>query len=206
MRSLNVLGTSFSFKNEVKLEKNKPYIIVANHQGQYDIPPIIWHLRRIHPKFISKKELGKGIPSISYNLRHGGSALIDRRDKLQAIRAIKELTEMVKDTNRSIVIFPEGTRSRDGIPSAFAPGGLVTLFEALPQAEVIPVTIHNSWKLMRWGSFPLDIGVHVTHTVHKPIPVNSMPPRELVTKVQDIVLRNFKEIRSRKKGPTPLTK
>ena len=204
MRCLNLLGTRFTFNNSYTLTKDRPHIIVANHQGQYDISPLIWYLRRIHPKFISKKELGHGIPSISYNLRHGGSALIDRRDKLQAVREIKKLTETLNETNRSVVIFPEGTRSKDGIPSEFALGGLVTLFAAMPKAVVVPITIHNSWKLMRWGNFPLDIGVHVTHTVHEPVEVNGRPLRELVKQVQNAVLADFPEVRTRKNGPSPL--
>ena len=48
-------------------------------------------MRQFHPKFISKKELGKGIPSVSFNLRHGGSALIDRKNPMQAVEAIRKL-------------------------------------------------------------------------------------------------------------------
>ncbi|MEZ7494411.1 lysophospholipid acyltransferase family protein [Leeuwenhoekiella aequorea] len=198
MRTLNLLGTRFTFKNDYKLNRDQPIIIVANHQGQWDIPPIIWYLRRIHPKFISKVELGKGIPSISYNLRKGGSALIDRKDKRQSIVAIRDLTKTMNSTNRSVVIFPEGTRSKTGIPKEFAKGGLVTLFKSMPTALVLPVTIQNSWKLMRWGGFPQDIGVHVTHTVHKPLPVSSYDPEELVKVVQEIVLGDFSEIRVHK--------
>ena len=48
-------------------------------------------MRKWHPKFISKKELGKGIPSVSYNLKYGGSALIDRKDPKQALPEIKKV-------------------------------------------------------------------------------------------------------------------
>ncbi|MGO4912562.1 lysophospholipid acyltransferase family protein [Leeuwenhoekiella sp. W20_SRS_FM14] len=195
MRTLNLLGTRFSFENKHTIKRDQPIIIVANHQGQWDIPPIIWHLRRLHPKFVSKVELGRGIPSISYNLRKGGSALIDRKDKRQSILAIRDLTKTLNATNRSVVIFPEGTRSKTGVPKEFAKGGLVTLFKFMPTALVVPVTINNSWKLMRWGGFPQDIGVHVKHHVHTPIPVANHDPEELVKIVQAVVLADFKEIR-----------
>lgn len=206
LRCLNILGTRFEFENPYSISRDQPVIIVANHQSTYDIPPMIWHLRRLHPKFISKKELGKGIPSISYNLRYGGSALIDRQDKKQAIVAIRELTKTLNKTNRSVVIFPEGTRSRDGVPREFSPGGLITLFKSMPTALVLPVTIQNSWKLVRWGGFPLDLGVKVMHTVHKPMRVSEYDPEDLVRKVQDVVLADFDQIhaRSRTSGPTPI--
>jgi 1-acyl-sn-glycerol-3-phosphate acyltransferase len=86
-----LLGTSYKFENIERLPKNAPIIFVSNHQSMYDIIAMIWFLRRFHCKFVSKKELGKGIPSISYNLRNGGSVLIDRKDPKQAIPAIKGL-------------------------------------------------------------------------------------------------------------------
>lgn len=199
LRCLNILGTTFSFENDYEIPRDQPCIIVPNHQGAFDIPPIIWYLRHLHPKFISKKKLGRGIPSISYNLRNGGSVLIDRKDKEQAVTAIKGLTTYLNTHNRSVVIFAEGTRSRDGIPMRFATKGLQTLIEAMPRALIVPVTINNSWKLNRWNGFPMDIGVHIKHTVHKPIAVASMPALELIATVEKIVLGNFPEIRERKK-------
>jgi 1-acyl-sn-glycerol-3-phosphate acyltransferase len=93
------------------IPNNVPIIIVANHQSMWDIPPIIWFMRKYHPKFISKIELGKGIPSISYNLKHGGSVLIDRKNPRQAAGEIIKIARYVSEHNRSVVIFPEGTRS-----------------------------------------------------------------------------------------------
>lgn len=199
MRCLNVLGTSFRFDNPHTIALDQPCIIVANHQGTYDIPSIIWHMRHLHPKFISKKELGKGIPSISYNLRHGGSVLIDRKDKAQAINAIKDLTNYLNSNHRSVVIFAEGTRSKDGIPMRFATAGLKTLFEAMPTALIVPITIQNSWKLNRWGGFPMDLGVQIQHTVHPTIPVDTLDHEALIRKIEDVVLHDFPEIRERRK-------
>ena len=70
MRCANILGTQFSFHNPHNIAINQPIIIVANHQSLHDIYPITWYMRKHHPKFISKIELAKGIPSVSYNLRH----------------------------------------------------------------------------------------------------------------------------------------
>ena len=102
------------------LPEDKPLIFVANHQGLYDIIGIGWLLRKYHPKYVSKLELGKGIPSVSYNLNHGGSVLIDRKDPKQALPALKKMAEYIKANNRSTVIFPEGTRSKNGKPRSFA--------------------------------------------------------------------------------------
>jgi 1-acyl-sn-glycerol-3-phosphate acyltransferase len=172
MRCLNVLGTRFSFSNPFQISSNQPVIIVANHQSMYDIPPLIWYMRKHHVKFISKKELGKGIPSVSFNLRHGGSALIDRKNPKQAIKAIEDFSHYIETTKRAAVIFPEGTRSRTGTPKPFQRKGLLTLFEHIPSATIVPVTINNSWKTLRYGKFPMGLGAHITFTVHEPIILN----------------------------------
>lgn len=192
MRSLNIMGTRFSMDNPHDIPANRTCIFVANHQGMYDIPPIIWYLRKHHPKFVSKKELGKGIPGISFNLRHGGSALIDRKNPREAIAAISEFADYLKATKRSAVIFPEGTRSRTGQPKKFAVTGLQVLFKKLPDALVVPITVNNSWKLFRYGNFPLGVGVHVKLKVHEPIPVNSDDATSLIALVERTIIADIR--------------
>jgi 1-acyl-sn-glycerol-3-phosphate acyltransferase len=170
-----ILGTRYSYTFSGELPKDKPVIIVANHQSLYDIPYIIWKLRKLHPKFIAKKELGKGIPSISYNLKHGGSVLIDRKKSDQSVKAIISMTEYINKYNRSVVIFPEGTRSKNGLPRPFKRGGLKTLLLNSPEAMILPVTINNSWKMHRWGAFPNGIGIHLKYHVHDPIKNEGSP-------------------------------
>lgn len=169
LRCTHILGTRYTFINPHDLPENRPLILVANHQSMNDIPPIIWYMRRHHPKFVSKKELGKGIPSVSYNLRHGGSVLIDRKDSKQALTEISKLGTYIQKHNRSAVIFPEGTRSRTGHPKKFQPTGLKLLMKKAPSALLVPLSINNSWKMLRYGKFPYGIGNHLIFEVHQPI-------------------------------------
>ncbi len=192
MRCLNILGTRFSIENPHDIPVDRPCIFVSNHQGIYDIPPIIWYLRKHHPKFVSKKELGKGIPGISFNLRHGGSVLIDRKNPKQAVVALADFAKYLNKTKHSAVIFPEGTRSRTGQPKTFAKTGMQILFKKMPNALVVPITINNSWKLFEYGQFPLGIGVHITLKVHKPIPANSEDPDSLIAKVERTIISDIK--------------
>ena len=114
--SLYVLGTRITFINKYQFNASVPNIIVSNHQSTHEIPPLGFFFRKLHPKFIAKKELGKGLPSVSFNLKHGGSALIDRKDARQALTEIGKFAKYIKANNRAGIIFPEGTRSRDGQP------------------------------------------------------------------------------------------
>jgi len=191
IRCLNILGTRINFSCDYPITDKVPHIIVANHQSPYDIPPIIWYLRKLHPKFISKKELGKGIPSVSYNLRHGGSILIDRKNPRQSLPEIKRFARYLNNTKRSAVIFPEGTRSRDGMPKRFSPNGLKILFKYCPEAVIVPITINHSWKLVKNGSFPLGVGIEVNFKVQKPILVQEHEVETLVDKIENEITRDI---------------
>lgn len=169
VKSLLFLGVTVKLINNYKIPKNKTIIFVSNHQGMLDIPPLIWFFRKHVPKFVAKKELGKGIPSISFNLKYGGAALIDRKDRNQSIRELEKFSKRIHEKTWSAAIFPEGTRSRTGKPKKFAYGGLKTIFLHNPEAVVVPVTINNSWKLFRYGMFPLGVFFPITFEVHEPI-------------------------------------
>ncbi|MGB0949294.1 MAG: lysophospholipid acyltransferase family protein, partial [Marinirhabdus sp.] len=187
LRCLNILGTRFQFENRASIPNAVPVIIASNHQSMWDIPPLYWFLRRCHPKFISKIELAKGIPSISYNLRHGGSVLIDRNDPEQALQQIEKMARYISLHNRSVVIFPEGTRSRTGTPKPFKRKGLRALLANAPKAYVLPVRIENSWQLQRYGFFPMPLGTTVKITAFPAVAVAGRTPDELINVLESTV-------------------
>ncbi|MFC5285314.1 lysophospholipid acyltransferase family protein [Pedobacter alpinus] len=164
-----VLGCTVKFTNHQNLPTNRPIIFVANHQSMYDIPPLIWFLRKYHAKFISKIELTKNIPSISFNLKYGGGANIDRSDRKQSLTEIIKLGQRMYDNNWSAVIFPEGTRSKNGMMKDFQIGGVATLLKKAPNALIVPIAIENSWKVVKKGLFWLHAFVPIKFTVLAPI-------------------------------------
>ncbi|TRX35959.1 lysophospholipid acyltransferase family protein [Flavobacterium restrictum] len=191
IKCTNLLGTTYKFKNVDSIPSGVPLIFVSNHQSMYDIIAMIWFLRKFHCKFVSKKELGSGIPSVSYNLRHGGSVLIDRKDPKQAIPAIKGLSEYIEKYHRTAVIFPEGTRSKTGKPKEFAQSGLKILCKYAPSAYVVPISINNSWKMVKFGFFPLGLGNRLTFTIHKPLAVKEYDFADLMQQTEQAVINGI---------------
>jgi 1-acyl-sn-glycerol-3-phosphate acyltransferase len=188
----HILGTKFTFENRELIPKNVPIIFVSNHQSLLDTAGIIWYLRKFNCLFVTKKELGKGLPSISYFLRNGKYVLIDRSNPKQSIPKIKALAEYIEKEKCSAVIFPEGTRSKTGIPLEFAQSGLKILCKYAPSAYVVPITINNSWKVYQHGYFPLSVGHHLFFTIHKPFKVSDYTFEELMEKTEKTIVEGIK--------------
>ena len=185
------MGSSVTFINEQDIPVDQPKIFVANHQSMYDIPGLIWFLRKHHLKFISKIELTKGIPSISFNLKYGGGANIDRKDSKQAVGEIILLGNRMKKNNWSAMIFPEGTRSKDGNLKPFHVGGIATLLKKVPNALIVPIAIENSWKMVQYGTFPLSFGEKIRWTVLKPIDSTGKNPEEVTQEAEQAIRRKL---------------
>ena len=179
--SYYLLGNTVKFTNKQNLPIGRPIIFIANHQSLYDIPVLIWFLRKYHAKFISKIELTKGVPSVSYNLRHGGAANIDRKDPRQSITEIGKLGTRMKENKWGAVIFPEGTRSKDGMVKSFQAAGVATLLKKCPEALLVPIAINNSWKMVRYGQFPLNTFTAMSWEVLSPIEPAGRPVDESVS-------------------------
>ena len=189
--SLWILGARITFRGLEKIPQNRPIIIVANHQSTLDIPAVIVGFWRNHPKFISKIELAKGIPSISYNLRHGGSVLIDRKNKSQSVKDILMLGKHIEKNNYAACIFPEGTRTKTGLVNPFMPAGIASLTRTSPSAIIVPFAIDGHSKLMNFKNFPMTFGVHLKYTVLDPIEPKGMDSSELAQMIENQIKKEL---------------
>ncbi|UBM60400.1 1-acyl-sn-glycerol-3-phosphate acyltransferase [Marinilongibacter aquaticus] len=177
-------GSTVSFRKQAELPLGQTIIFIANHQSMFDIPGIIWHWRKHTPLFVSKKELAKGIPGISYNLRVGHAALIDRNDKKSAIVEIARLGKYICENKFSACIFPEGTRSRTGEMKTFQVGGIATLLKRCPSAIIVPIAIENTAKFNPKGIFPVRAFTKMHFTSLLPIATEGRPVEELVAEAK----------------------
>jgi 1-acyl-sn-glycerol-3-phosphate acyltransferase len=168
--SLRICGTRLEVERSPEIRRSTPYLILSNHQSMFDIPILGAYLFTNYPKYVSKRELARWIPSISYNLRRGGNALIDRKNRVQAVDAIRELGRRVVERGVSAAIFPEGTRARAGELGAFKSAGCLALLETAPAVAVLPVAIDESWRLLSHNLLPVPFGVRIRVHLGAPIP------------------------------------
>ncbi len=169
LRALAICGTRVIVERSPAVRPRSPYLVIANHQSIFDIPIFGALLYTNFPKYVSKRSLARWIPSISYNLRRGGNALIDRGDPGQALDAIRQLAAAVRERGVAAVIFPEGTRARRGELGPFKRRGTLALLEAAPDTPVLPMCIDQSWRLLRHNMLPVPFGTQVRVWIGDPI-------------------------------------
>lgn len=143
-----------------------PCIVAANHQSVADI----WALMAVLPlslRFVAKRELGR-IPIFARACRAAGHVFIDRRDRAGAIVAIREAGERMRREGLSLVLFPEGSRSRDGRLQPFKRGTFVLAIET--RAPIVPVAIAGGHERLPAGAWLPRRGT-VTVRCGRPIPL-----------------------------------
>ncbi len=186
LRGSHLVGSSLEYNPPANLPKDKPLIIIANHQSMYDIIGIIWFMRKHNPIFVSKSALAKGIPSISYNLRKSKAALIDRSNRKQALTAISDLGKYIEKNNYSAVIFPEGTRSRKGLRK-FSSGGIEVLMKSAPSAYILPVTVNGTGKMDAYKVYPVNSFIKLSWTALQAFDPSKMSATEVAAKTKKMI-------------------
>jgi 1-acyl-sn-glycerol-3-phosphate acyltransferase len=191
VKGLGLMGCRVRFSGFEKIPGNRPLIIVSNHQSMYDIPAVVHGFRKYYPRFISKIELSRNLPSISYNLRQGKSALIDRRKGPQSVKEIFRLGLLIRENNHAACIFPEGTRSKTGEVRKFMPAGISTLLRAAPSAVIVPFVIDGHSELMTKGYFPLKFGQRISYTVLDPVEPANQSVDDLVNIIRESIVKTM---------------
>ncbi len=152
-------GIKVTVRGREHLDTKDTKIIVANHQGNFDIPIIL--VSTDHPfRFFVKKELTM-LPFLGWYLSSRGDIPIDRANRQKAYKSIKEVVGLIK-SGRSIVIFPEGTRSYDGKVGPFKKGSFLAAVTA--GAKIVPVAISGSYEIQKRGSLlvnPTNVFVNI---------------------------------------------
>ena len=163
-------GVEVTVEGDDRITGRRGYIFVSNHQSMFDIPIFGGILGDHKARYVAKRSLAKGIPSVSLYLNRGGNAVIDRGDPAQAVAAITAMGELCQERDVAAVIFPEGTRSRDGSLGDYRTTGLAALMAAAPDLPIVPTVIDGSWKVFAHNMLPIPYGVGVRVRFGDPIP------------------------------------
>lgn len=166
------------------IDKTRSYVIISNHQSQYDIF-VLYGWLGIDFKWVMKIELRK-IPFIGVSCERIGHIFIDRSDRNSAIRTINAAKEKIAG-GTSVLFFPEGTRSRSGRLGMFKKGGFkIAMDLGLP---ILPITIGGTRAILAPDTLDIFPG-RADLIIHPPIETSGYHDdnlHELIEKVRGIV-------------------
>ena len=180
---LATTGVQVSVSGLGRVKKELAYVFVSNHESIYDIP-IIFASLPFQLRIIAKASLGS-FPFLGWHLRRTGHLLVDRGrpDRSAIVSWASRLTAQ----GLSLIVFPEGTRSRDGRVGRFKGGSFYLALEA--KLSVVPLSVAGSRHVMLKGRLATYPG-EVRLIVHEPIDTSSLEgtdPKEFGEYVRQII-------------------
>lgn len=141
---LATTGVDVQVRGLERVPRGLPYLFVSNHQSIYDIPVIFWYVP-FQLRILAKDSLGR-FPFLGWHLARTGHVLVQRQNPGAGV--FKKVKALMR-AGHSLIVFPEGTRSRDGRVARFKGGIFLLAIESgLP---IVPVAIDGSRRVMRKG-------------------------------------------------------
>ena len=135
------------------IDPTQSYVYMSNHQSNFDIPVLLAYLP-VQFRWLAKAELFK-IPIFGRAMGGAGYIKIDRYNQESAFESINEAARKMKN-GVSAMIFPEGTRSRDGNIRSFKKGGFVMAVNA--GVPIVPIVLKGTWTIMDKSSLIINTG------------------------------------------------
>ena len=172
-------------------------IFMANHQSDFDIFIVLAYLPGQF-RWIVKKELFN-IPLFGKAMRNAGYIEIDRQNREKALMSLDEAARKIRE-GKSVMSFPEGTRSRDGKIKPFKQGMFYLAIKS--GVPIVPISILGAGEIMPKRSLLIKPG-KITMVIDRPIDVSGYTienRQNLIDRVQNIITRNYEEARSAKVG------
>jgi len=163
---LRVGGISLNVDGLENIDPGEQYVFMVNHQSNIDIPVLVQSLAQFQLRWIAKKEL-LWVPFFGWAMWATKHITVDRTDPSDAMKSLQRAKQRMA-AGISVVVFPEGTRGRDGKLMRFKKGGFLLAVQA--QRPIVPITINGSGRVLPSGGWRLRSGV-IEVTVEKPIAV-----------------------------------
>ena len=180
-------GISYSVDGLENLKLNKNYIFAGNHASGLDILLAFGGLP-FWLVSIAKKEL-KTIPVLGSVMSKAGHIFVDRKNSDRALDSLKKAKVSLKNNPRSILLFPEGTRTRDGSLGSFKKGGLLLGVEL--DIPIVPIAFCKTFEALNKGTYKMN-NQPIELRIGKPIQTNNYSfdtRQDLALKIRNEVKR-----------------
>jgi 1-acyl-sn-glycerol-3-phosphate acyltransferase len=194
-----IWGRGILFASRIKVTVNglanidpsQSYIFMSNHQSNFDIPVLLAYLP-VQFRWLAKAELFK-IPIFGRAMRAAGYVKIDRFNQKSAFESLNEAARKMKN-GVSVMIFPEGTRSRDGNIRPFKKGGFIMAIDS--KVPIVPVILQGTWTIMEKSSLRINTG-EVSLNIETPIATSGYTrdnKDDLIESVRAVICEGFEKL------------
>lgn len=184
-----ISGVKVELIGKEHLRADESYVYVSNHVSNFDIPVVIKAIPG-QLRLVFKKELAK-IPIFGWQLKLGPYILIDRQNPSKAMQSLNQAIEKIK-LGVSVLLFAEGTRSKDGSIQSFKRGAFTLATRS--GKKIVPVTIKGTYEILPKKKFNLRSG-KVKLIIDKPIEhdgnTDKISEVSLMNEVRDIIVKNY---------------
>jgi 1-acyl-sn-glycerol-3-phosphate acyltransferase len=187
--NLRAAGVTVKLRGLENIDPKHSYVFASNHESWFDIFAILGKLP-VQFRWLAKEELfklfvlGRAMAAIGY-------IPIDRSDRRKAFESIQTAADRVK-SGTSVVIFPEGTRSPDGVLQDFKKGGFILAIQS--QQPIVPISLSGSHRILpKRGRWIIEPGV-IRMTIEKPIPTAGLTIKDrdyIINAVREAMMRNL---------------
>jgi len=191
---LDMFGTKLNITGLENLPEKGPVVFVGNHQGYADILAYCAALTKFQFGFVAKDDLAK-IPLYGEWIRRIRSVFIERDDPRASLKAINEGIELI-DKGFSLVIYPEGTRSKGPEMGEFKKGALKLATK--PGVPIIPVSLNGSYRMFEEQGYLK--GTTIDFMIHEPVETAGLSrkeEKELTAKIEEIVADGVKKLQNK---------
>ena len=188
---LRLANTSVEVIGRENVKTDRPHIFMANHQSDFDILIVLAHIPGQF-RWIAKKELFK-IPVFGKAMRNAGYIEIDRQNHEKALKSLGEAAQKIRE-GKSVVTFPEGTRSKDGTVKPFKQGMFHLAIES--GVPIIPISIIGAKEIMPKRSLNVKPG-RITMVIDPPVDVSAYTKEtrgELIEQVRNMIIANVERL------------
>lgn len=178
-------GSKINVNGLENLPKDETVLFVSNHQSNFDIPLLLAELP-VPKGFIAKKELSN-VPILSKWMRYINCLFMDRDDLKQSMQVILEGIKLLKG-GYSMVVFPEGTRSKGGPAGEFKAGSFKLALKS--KVKIVPITIDGTYKILEQNNYKIK-PAEVSLYIHPPIETTNLTKDEIADlpqRVEKIIL------------------
>ena len=169
---LALAGVRVRVKNRVRLARDRSFVVVANHESFCDVLVLLAHLP-MQVRFLAKRSVFR-VPILGWSIAAAGFIPVDREERSRSAAAVEAALRRLKG-GRSVVVFPEETRTRSGELLRFKKGAAhLALKSELP---ILPLGLAGTFRVLPRGTFLITPGP-VVLAVGDPIETAGRSPRE----------------------------